>query len=273
MKKARDYVYSNGTLWERAAFAYLFEEGDLNRLHQSVLCYKNADNGFGHGMEHDIKTPDSHPLGLEYILGVFVRDWDIPAGNVFAGAAQWVEANQQDDGTLTNPASLHAYPYAPWWKDGGQTAPDSIVGNLTALGLVTPTLAEKTRQWVHANLTIDKICENGWLFMAYHAFDYFMHVDDFPDVTRYRQATIDNIRDCARKAPEEQYGSLLMFAPTPDSVITKAMPELVTRDLEYVLQAQQDDGRWKDQHDLAHWQPATTITALRMLERHGKLNG
>lgn len=271
VEKARNYVYSKGTMWERAAFAYLFETGEINHLHQCLFCYKNTDNGFGHGMEHDIKTPDSHPLALEYILAVFVRSWGIPAGDLFMGTAQWVTANQHDDGSLKNPASLHDYPYAPWWKDGGQSMPDSITGNLTALSLVTPELAEKTRQWVHANLTIDKICENGWLFMAYHAYDYFMNVDDFPDIARYRQATISNIRDCARKAPESQYGALLEFAPTPESAVAKTMPELVARSLDYLQESQQDDGRWKDEHDLAHWQPATTISALRMLQRHGRL--
>ncbi|MEQ8677750.1 MAG: hypothetical protein RLP44_24215 [Aggregatilineales bacterium] len=277
IEKAREFVYANGILWERAAFAYLFgdqnrRQAHLARLHQCLLCYKNTDDGWGHALEHDIKTPDSHPLALEYILQVTVRDWDIPAGNLFDGTVAWVSNNQTDDGALKNPPSVLTYPHAPWWNEGGQTAPDSITGNLTALGLVSPELASKTQAWAQENLTLEKIQANEWLFMAYHAFDYFMNVDDFPDVETYRVATIENIRECAAKAPEKQYPALLAFAPTPDSRVSKAMPELVERSLTYLLDTQEADGRWRDEHDLGHWQPAATIGALRALQRHGKLD-
>ncbi|MBC7870443.1 MAG: hypothetical protein H7Y09_06355, partial [Chitinophagaceae bacterium] len=139
--KARDFVYENGSVWERALFAYLFENGSIERVHQCLLCYKNADNGFGHGLELDIKTPDSHPAALEYILGYLARDLGIPVGSLFDGTAQWLEGQLQEDGSLKNPASLHEYPHAPWWGEwGGQSAPDSITGNLTKLGVVTPVV-------------------------------------------------------------------------------------------------------------------------------------
>ena len=273
LKKARDFVYAQGRLWEQAAYAYLFQEGALGRVHACLRCYKNADNGFGHGLEHDISTPESHPLALEYLLTVMVREWAIPVGDVFAGAAAWCEANRADDGALTNPPSVLEYPHAPWWNEGGQSTPDSIAGNLAALGLLTPSLAESTRRWVQANLTLQHIRENEWLFMAYHGYDYYMNVDDFPDVEMYRGAVVDNIRACAESAPESQYASLLSFAPMPESRVAKAMPKLVERSLDYLTETQADDGRWRDQHDLAHWQPATTISALRALGRHGRLEG
>jgi len=75
--KAREFVYENGSVWERTLFAYLFEGGSIERVHQCLLCYKNADNGFGHGLELDIKTPDSHPAALEYMLGLLVRDLNL----------------------------------------------------------------------------------------------------------------------------------------------------------------------------------------------------
>ena len=62
-EKARDFVYGNGTLFERALFAYLFEGDSPDRLEAIILCYKNPDNGFGHGFEHDLKTPRLEPAG------------------------------------------------------------------------------------------------------------------------------------------------------------------------------------------------------------------
>lgn len=272
LRKARDYVFDNGTLWERALFRWLFDDGPLAHVQQCLLCYKNPDDGWGNGLEHDLKVPDSHPAALEYLLGV-LRDFDIPAGDLLDGTPEWVERQQNADGSLENPPTLKDYPIAPWWAEwGGQTAPDSIVGNLTRLGLATPTLADLTRRWVLAHHSLDKIRANEWLFMNYHAYDYFMHVSDFPHVEQYRQAVIDNIVACTTKIPESQYYSFFAFAPTPDSAVARALPagRLDTL-LDYLQATQRDDGGWSDQHDMPHWQPAVTMSVLVNLRRYGRI--
>ncbi len=274
-KKAQDFVYSNGTLAERALFAYLFEDGTLEHLHQCLACYRNPDGGWGHGLEHDIKTPDSHPLALEYILSVMVRDLQIPTGTLFDAAANWLEDNRSLDGSLENPASIADYPHAPWWngEEGavglGQTMPDAIVGNLNKIGKASLSLIESTKKWVQENLTIEHIQAVDWLFMNYHAYDYFMNIDDFPNLKAHRQAVIDNIKDCAEKAPEKQYPTLFQFANMPDSPITQALPDsLIKRHLDYLIQAQRDDGAWTDEHNLPQWQTYMTIFALHVLHNY-----
>lgn len=272
MSKARDFVYGHGTLFERALFSYLFEDGPLERVNQCLLCYKNADNGWGHRLEHDIACPDSHPLALEFLLRLS-SDTGLPVKPVLEGTPQWLETMREPDGGLKNPPTIRDYPLAPWWQDsGGQTQPDSIVGNLTGLGLVTPSLVESTRKWVQANVTLESIHENEWLFMAYHQLDYFFHVQDFPDGDIYRVATIGNIIACAEAMPEKQYYVLLQFAPRPDSVLSIELPDrLIERSLDYVMATQQDDGHWNDEHGLAQWFPYTTITVLNALKHYGRL--
>ncbi len=272
LKKARDFVYGNGVLWEKALFGYLFEGRSLEHLHQCLRCYKNPDDGWGHGLEHDVKTPDSHPAVLEFLLFVFARDIEIPSGNLLDGTAGWLERQRKEDGSLTSPASLRDYPAEPWWIEwGGQTAPDSIVGNLKKVGSSTSSLEESTRKWVEANLTLEKIQANEWLFMAYHAFDYFMNIDNFPNVETYRQAVIDNIRACAEKMPQKRYYVLLQFAPTPDAPVAQTMPEVVKRSLDYVQDTQRDDGGWDDEHHMKHWQPYVSTMIFWALKRHNRL--
>lgn len=271
LKKARDFVYANGVLWERALFAYLFQDGPIERVHQALLGYKNPDGGWGHAFEHDIRCPDSHPLALEFLLTVLCNT-GIPVGEILNGTATWLEQNRAPDGSLCNPPAVLDYPHAPWWDGGGQTMPDSIVGNLTRLGLVTPSLAETTRAWVQANLTLDKIQANEWLFMAYHAHDYFMNVDNFPDVDTYRTATIQNIIACAEKMPETQYYVLFSFARRPDSRVTRAMPQpIITRALDYLYETQRDDGGWNDEHNLPQWWSYVTIGVLLTLRRYSRI--
>ena len=241
--RARDFVYRNGTLLERALFAWLFEGARLERLHQIVLCYKNPDNGFGHGLEHDLKAPQSNPLALEYLLGL-MKHCGVPPGTVFVGTARWVEAQMDERGNLRNPPETREYPLESWWQErGGQTMPDSIVGNLMRFGAATPSLIDKTKAWALANYTPAKIRENTWLFMTYHAFDFFFALDKLPGLQRLREATVDNIVSCAKAAPENQYDSLFIFAPTPDSMIARVLPAgLLDRALDALSDAQQAGG-------------------------------
>jgi len=272
LTKARDFVYSNGTLWERALFGYLFEERPLAHLHQCWLTYKNPDCGWGHALEHDVRTPDSNPVALEFLLTV-LRITQVPVRTLLDGTPAWLEANQEADGSLKNPASLREYPCAPWWNEwGGQTAPDSIVGNLTGLSLATPALSEATRRWVQANLTLDKVRGNEWLFMAYHAHDYFLQVNDFPDGETFRQATLENLTACTEKMPEKQYYVLFHFAMWPNGIVSKSLPQnLITRSLDYVMETQRDDGGWNDEHGLSQWLSWVTISNLLALRNYGRL--
>lgn len=265
-QKARDFVYSNGVLWERDLFAYLFQNGSLSRLHHNLQGYQNADGGYGHALEHDIRCPQSHPLALEFLLGVLTQT-DIPAGIILDGTAAWLEANRNPDGSLRNPPEVLEYPHAPWWNEGGQSMPDSMVGNLTKYGKSSPGLNASTTQWVQENLTLDKIRANDWLFMAYHAYDYYFNL---PDCEEYRAATIENIVKLARQIPENQYHSLIRFAMTPDSRVAKAAPDLIKTALDYLAVMQREDGSWNDQHDLAQWRPFVTITNLLALRNHGR---
>jgi hypothetical protein len=271
INKARDFVYTNGLLWEQALFSYLIDGGSLDRLHQCLLCYKNSDGGWGHGLEHDIKCPDSHPLALEFLLSI-QRDMNVPLADLLEGTVDWVERNRNDDGSLINPDSLHKFPHAPWWSHGGQSAPDSITGNLIKMGACSASLAESTAKWVESNLTIEQIQTNEWLFMAYHAHDYYLNLEDTPDNKPYKEATISNIMDCAKDSVEKNYFTLFHYASSPNTEVAKAMPQaLIKKFLDYLEISQREDGGWDDEHGLKHWQPYFTIFILNVLKNYGRL--
>ena len=271
LNRARDFVYSNGTRWERALFAHLFQDGLLERVHKCLLTYKNADGGWAHGLEHDITSPDSHPLALEYLLTI-MRDTGIAPGSLLNGSVAWLEANRNPDGSLKNPDSVLDYPHAAWWDGGGQTIPASTTGNLMMLGLCSDALAASTRPWAEANLAEEHIQSNEWLFMAYHAHDYYLNVEDFPDLEKLKTATLKSIVKLAEAAPEKQYYVLFQFAPTPESAARKSVPDkLVKRNLDYLAETQRDDGGWADEHDLPQRQSYVTMVCLLALQRHGRL--
>lgn len=269
--KARDFVFKNGQLWERALFSYLFDNGSLEHLHKCLRAYKNEDGGFGHGLEHDIKCPDSNPLALEFLLGV-VRDTGIPAGDILEDTPEWVERNRNEDGSLKNPDNLHQYPHAPWWGQSGQTIPDAIVGNLRRVGLSTPSLEESTARWAAENLTIEKIEANEWLFMAYHAHDYYLTMEETPENRPYKEAAIRNIIKCAENAPAKSRFALMHFAWHPDNEVSKAFPpELLNSVLDQLANGQREDGGWDDEHGLPYWQPYFSTMILWALKNHNRI--
>jgi hypothetical protein len=220
-------------------------------------------------MEHDIRYPHSHPLALEYLLRV-IHDMALPVGDLLDGAAAWVEANQNEDGSLKNPSDLLDYPHEPWWNEGGQTQPDSIVGLLMVANKANPAIVSKTREWVEANLPLDAIQNQEWLFMLYHAYDYFMNVSDFPNLEQMRQATIQRIIDLSQAAPENQAYSLFTFVRSPESPIAQAAPALVQSKLDLMASQQGSDGGWGDQHGLPQWSSYVTILALQRLKAFGR---
>lgn len=272
--KARDFVYSNGTLWERALWGWMFDKRSVGMLHGALFAHKNPDCGYGHALEHDIRTPDSHPLALEYLLSILVF-FELPVGNLLDGTAHWLEGVQQDDGTLAQPASLFAYPHAPWWSAadmGGQQEPDSIVGNLTKLGFATPQLVETTRQWVQQKRTLDNIAQFDWLFMCYHLYDYFFNVAEFPNLSTHQQATIEAIIRCTKQAKDEQLNALFNYMPRPDAPLAQHIPKhLLDKALDILSTGQHEDGSWHDEHNLRQWFPMQTIRAITILERFGRL--
>ncbi|NQS92592.1 MAG: hypothetical protein HQ574_09300 [Chloroflexi bacterium] len=274
LDNTRCYVHAHGNLWERALWNYLFDDAPLERVHQGLAPYKNADGGWGHGLEHDIKSPLSNPLMLEFLLTV-VRDTELPIDSLLDGTPEWVETNQLEDGSLKNPPGLMDYPHAQWWQ-AGQKAPDSITGNLIKLGLCPPAVRQKTRHWVLNNLTIESIQSNNWLFMAYHAHDYFMNEDDFPGIEKFRAATLENIfRTTLAHIDQGEMNKLFpffQFAIRPDSLVAKNAPAgLVDRILDHLGSSQREDGGWDDEHGLAYWQPYFSTVVLLALKRFERI--
>lgn len=269
-EKARKFVYAQGTLWERVLFSHLFEGASLGHVHQCLTCYKNPDGGWGHGIEPTIKTPDSHPLALEFALQL-VRVTGIRANSLFHDASEWLARVQASDGSLVNPMSVLDYPCAPRWvESGGQTSPASIVGNLMRLGIVVDDLAAGTRRWVLDHLTLESIRSNTSLMAAYQAHDYFLNVDEFPNAGVYRAATIENILTLAETAEPEQYYQFALFASDPASPIAQAAStKLKRRIFGALVKMQQADGAWHDEHGTTEWSAWTTIVVLHTLRQHG----
>jgi hypothetical protein len=78
--------------------------------------------------------------------------------------------------------------------------------------------------------------------------------------------------ECAEKIGEKQYFSFFQFATSPESEVAKAVrPELLDKFLDYLANAQREDGGWDDQHGLTYWQPYFSTVVLLTLKRFNRI--
>src|SRR5215469_1148494 len=64
----REFILRQGRLLERRLFATCFEGAPAAGVTDALRGYRNADGGFGHGLEPDKRCPSSLPIDTETAL-------------------------------------------------------------------------------------------------------------------------------------------------------------------------------------------------------------
>src|ERR671930_553011 len=62
--RAREFIRREARLVKSRLFQTLFEGGPPDGVVDALRGYRNADGGFGHGLEPDKRCPDSQPLDV-----------------------------------------------------------------------------------------------------------------------------------------------------------------------------------------------------------------
>ncbi|HEV8633990.1 MAG TPA: hypothetical protein VG370_07100 [Chloroflexota bacterium] len=274
--RAGDFLHQHGVLWERALFAQLFEGGPRERTLRCLALYQNEDGGWGHGLEHDIRTPASNAPSAEYALGLML-EFGLAEEETVQRTAEWSARTQREDGTLALGEEFHRRPRAGWWQEVREWPADAIVGRLAALGVVPPVLLQRTARWVARTLTLDELRGldgESWRYRLYHYGDYFLNAD--PSLRSragapggWHDAVISKTLELAEADPGDSGPLSFGWAPRlPGPAVPAALLE---RHLDAVAAAQAEDGGWPDPHGLLQWRPIRTIWALKRLREHGRV--
>jgi hypothetical protein len=266
--RAREFVYQHGVFWERALFGQLFEDGPRERTLRALTLHQNADGGWGHALEHDVRTPHSHAVATEYALGLML-EFGLAEAETVRRTAEWCQRTQRPDGALPLGEEFHSYPRAGWWQEAHEWPADAIVGRLAALGAAPHGLLERTARWAERNLTLEELRRldaESWRYRLYHYADYVLNT---PAREGWREAVIAKTLELAEADPGDSGPLSFGWAPR---LLDAAVPKpLLERHLEAVAAAQAEDGGWPDPHDLLHWRPVRTIWALKRLRAHGRI--
>jgi hypothetical protein len=284
---AESFVWSAARLVDRHRYALLFAEGPGQPVIDALCGYRNADGGFGHALEPDLRSPESQPAPTLYALEI-LNEAGAAGGEIARGARAWIASIAAPDGGIPFVVpGFEDYPHAPWWAataSSSGTTPDpgsfltlALAAVLHAGGVSDDEWLERATEWSWRSIDTTEQPGGYWLKYAY-AF-----LDAVPDEERARAAitALASRVDPFVVAPVGRvYGEALRpldLSPRPGSRSRGLISQShVDAHLDAVESAQQQDGGWM--FDWLAWSPAqttdwrgtVTIRALSWLRDNGR---
>ena len=151
LENARQFIWRAARVIDRRRFEFLFEGGSAQAVLDALRAYRNDDGGFGHGLEPDIRGPESQPLQVYAALLILdeIGAFDDP---MMGSALDYLATVTAPDGGV--PALVptgHDVPHAPWMSPPNAPRPGSllptggIAGLLHKHGVQHPWLASGQR--------------------------------------------------------------------------------------------------------------------------------
>lgn len=253
--------------------------------------YRNADGGYGWGLEPDLRSPESQPGAAAHAFEVF-EDIAPATTSRAVELCDWLDSVTLPDGGLpfalpvTAPAGC-----APWWL-GADTSTSSL--QITA---VTAAVAHRVAAHdpaVAAHPWLDRATR--YCLTAIEAIDETPHAYVLAFALRFLDAVYGTRPEAAglvahlsRHVPpdgrmhveggtEEETLRPLDFAPLPDGPAASLLsPQGIAADLDRLAGMQEPDGGWTVDYapispaGVLDWRGHTTVRALQTLHRHGRL--
>ena len=277
---AERFMLESARLLERHRLAMLLHGAPSESVLTALHAYRNADGGFGHALEPDVRGPDSEPVSTLDALAVLV-DVGAAQDDMVAAAAAWLATIASPDGSIpmVMPTAA-AYPHAPWMvpSAGGSHLTMMLAAVLSEAGF-SSTWLERACEWCWQRIESQAGLSGYWVKAGLE------FLDSVPDEERAMAA----IRPLASKL--DQDGSIrvlggleeerlrpLTLSPRP-GLRSRALftPGQIDAELDRLEEGQQDDGGWSFDFlawcpgQALEWRGAVTLDALSTLRRHHRV--
>jgi hypothetical protein len=289
LSAAAAFMTTHARLLDRHRFALRFEGAGPDGVLAALDAYRNADGGYGWGLEPDLRAPESQPGGAFHAFETLA---DVaPATSPRAvELCDWLASVSLPDGGLpfAFPVSTEAGT-APWWL-----AADPHVSSLHITAAVAahahavarhdpavaghPWLERATRFCLDAAAEPDRPRSTLELLFGLEFLDTL--VDDEPAAAPLLERFASSIPASGalhvQGGAEDEFIRPLDFSPFPGRPLREHIaPEVVAADLERIAGEQHADGGWDIDH-VAHspasrleWRGYVTVRNLTILEANG----
>lgn len=281
--RARDFVLRHARLIDRHRFAFRFESGPADAVVFALRPYQNADGGFGHALEPDLRCAASQPVPTEHALQILdeVDEFD---PEIVLRCCDWLSTvTTGEDGVPFVLASVAEGPHAAWWKatgDADLNPTAGIVGLLYKQAVKHPWVGVATEYcWRRleggALGTVgpdDAICILQFLEWTPERERAGATFDELGEIVRSKLVANDPQATGYLKMPLE-------FAPDPGRM-TRRLFDAATMEshLDALAARQQDDGGWPitweppSEAARCEWRAYMTIKWLDVLDNYGRLD-
>jgi hypothetical protein len=285
MTSPADFMQTHARLLDRRRFERLFEGGSAEALFAALGGYANADGGFGHGIEPDLRSAASQPAGALHAFEVLAEA--APATSPLAGAlCDWLERATLPDGGLPFAGAGAAGPgVAPFWAGADPSA--------SSLHITCAVCAEAHRVAVHDPV----VASSAWLARASDfcrtgiaAVRETPHAIAFKFMLAFLDASGEEGELERLGAFIPPSGALpvaggiegetirpLDLSPRPDTALRALFdPAVIEADLDRLEGEQHDDGGWDvdfraySPAAALEWRGYATVAALATLTAEGR---
>ena len=280
---ARQFLLGHARVVDQRLFATCFEGAAPSGVAEALRGYRNADGGFGYGLEPDKRCPASLPIDVEIALRTLATAGATDAG-LIGPACDYLAGVAGPDGAvpLAFPV-IEGYPRAEHWTDWtyapGVNPTAGLAGELHRLGFAHPWRDAATR-YCWAQL------ESGTLPDEVHALSellvFLEYVPERERADKHAHAVAEHLigQEMFHLDPEQPgYGlTPLTVAPLAGSRWRSLFADhVIAGHLDHLLADQQADGGWQITWDppsdasRLEWRGIVTLGALRTLVSYGRI--
>jgi hypothetical protein len=288
---ATSFMSTHARLVDRRRLDLLLHDGPPEGVLAALAAYRNADGGFGWGLEADLRAPGSQPAGALHAFELLEEVAPLTSPSAL-GLCDWLDAVTLADGGLPFAVAGAATPgTAPWWAGADPT--------VSSLHITSAVCAAAHRLRPHD----PAVAGHRWLERA-TAFCMDALAGDSEPAAGYELRFVLELLDAASDAVPDAAAQLtrlarllppsgelpvrggvedeklrpLDYTPWPDRPLREHVPtEAVERDLDRLAGSQRDDGGWEVDFPSSspagalEWRGYATVRAIAVLQANDRL--
>jgi hypothetical protein len=288
---ARDFMATHARVLDRRRFELLEGHSDPSGALAALDGYRNADGGYGWGLEPDLRSPESQPGAALHAFEVLEEIAPATAPQA-AALCDWLGSVSLPDGGLPFALPLRmSAGSGPWWQEAdGSTSSLQITSVGTAMALrvavqdrdvaAHPWLERATEYCLSEIEGMDEAPAAYVLSFSVRFLDA-LHESRPEDAERLLERLAEFVPADGRVpvtgGTEDESLHALDLAPYPDRPARALFTdEVISADLERVVSGQQEDGGWTvdflsiSPAGSMDWRGYATVQAVDILRRNGR---
>ncbi len=272
LAKAQQYFQRNGRDIDQAQWAYHFGKQSLDDLLAVLARYQNPDGGF-HGLEVDIKAPESNPFATELALLICLQANAPHDHPLLQKTTAYLEQTQEENGNWRFAPGIYQHELAPWfqgWEWPNLNPTCTIAGLLKELGLGSERLHTRVERLFGQLARLEDLTSDEFYSVRPYAY-YFLPEWPHPQRELYISGVLWWLIRQHLGEKDLDGNHFFAYLRHPDTYTAKHLPANILSERLDRMQAEQEvDGGWPTPYDL-NWRGWTTIQNLIVLRAFGRI--